>query len=472
MNVVRKVAKNTSILFVSQSMSYILVFLYTFFSARYLGPENFGILSFAIAFASIFGIFTDLGLSTLTVRNVSRELKQSNKYLNNVGIFRIIISGAAFFLVILIVNTLNYPEITKNVVYLIYFYVIFNNLSNLIYSIFQAHKKIEYQAVGQIINNVGIFFGVLLSIYLNLNVLGFGVIYLISAIIVFFYITIIYINKFNKPRPEFDWGFLKPLILEAIPLSISLIFLSLVFRVDTVILSIFKGEIAVGYYSAAYRLLEALLIIPTVFNTSIYPFVSEYFISKAHSLCFIYKKSFEYLFIISIPIAVGGFLLSDKVILLIYGAQYNTSITIFSILILVTPIIFLTYIYGFLYSAINKQDLFLKISGLCLLINVTLNLILIPKFSYIGAAVVTLLTEIVSFSLGFHYMSKLICPIRLKNIITKPLIASLIMALVIWKISNFIIIIGVAPFVYFLILFLLKTFDKEDFDLVKKILNK
>ena len=85
MNTVQRIAKNTGVLLISQIASYILGFFFIIYTARYLGAEGFDVLSFALAFTGIFGVFSDLGLSTLTVREVARDKTQASKYLGNIA---------------------------------------------------------------------------------------------------------------------------------------------------------------------------------------------------------------------------------------------------------------------------------------------------------------------------------------------------------------------------------------------------
>jgi len=86
MNTVQRIAKNTGVLLVSQIASYILGFFFVMYTARYLGAGGFGILSFALAFTGIFGVFSDLGLSTLTVREVARDKSLARKYFGNIAL--------------------------------------------------------------------------------------------------------------------------------------------------------------------------------------------------------------------------------------------------------------------------------------------------------------------------------------------------------------------------------------------------
>ena len=113
------------------------------YTARYLGAAGFGILSFALAFTGIFGVFSDLGLSTLTVREVARDKTLASKYLGNITVMKIILVIITFGLIAITINLLGYPEQTIKVVYLVALSVIFKAFSGMFYSISQAYEKME-----------------------------------------------------------------------------------------------------------------------------------------------------------------------------------------------------------------------------------------------------------------------------------------------------------------------------------------
>jgi len=95
MNTVQRIAKNTGVLLASQVVSYVIGFFFVMYTARYLGAEGFGILSFALAFTGIFGVFADLGLRQLTVREVARDKSLAGKYLGNIAAMKVILVTAA-----------------------------------------------------------------------------------------------------------------------------------------------------------------------------------------------------------------------------------------------------------------------------------------------------------------------------------------------------------------------------------------
>ncbi|MBM4241663.1 MAG: flippase [Euryarchaeota archaeon] len=470
MSTVRKLAKNTVVLIVSQISSYILAFFYTIYMARYLGAEGFGLLSTAIAFAGIFAVFTDLGLGLITIRDVARDKSLASKYLGNVAIIKTILAFFTFGLIVLVANIFSYPQQTLNIIYLIALNFIFSSFAYMFQSIYQAYEKMEYLSIAQILTSFLMFLGVFIAIYYKFSIIGFAFIYLIASLVVLAYSFIICIWKFALPKIEFDWSFWKYIILEALPISLASIFALVAFRVDTVILSLIKGNLAVGWYTASYRLMEALMFVPSMYAVAIYPIFSKFHITSKESLKLSYKKSFKYLSMIGLPIAVGTTLLADKIIGLIYPTGFTESILALQILIWTIPIIFLNYVLGASITSINQQRATIRITFICMSINVILNLILIPSFSYVAASFVTVITELTLFIFYFHLISKYIYKINIPRVIIKPIIASMIMGLFIYCVNlNLGAAILISTIIYFSALIFLKSFSKEDVYLFKQI---
>jgi len=472
MNTIQKIAKNMGVLFASQIIGYILAFFYTIFIARYLGVDGFGILSFAIAFTAILGIFADLGLSTLATRDLAKDKSLISKYIGNITLIKLILAVFTFGMIAIIINLLNYPPQIINVVYFIGLSVILGSFSQMFYSIFQAHEKMEYQSIGNILNNTLIFAGIFFGISRGFDVVGFAFIYLITSVIVLAYSIAICAWRFAPPTIKFDHGFWKVLIKQAIPLSLVIIFSTIYMRVDTVLLSFIQGNVAVGWYNAAYRLIDLLQFIPGVYTVAIFPVISNFHSSSKKNLELMYKLSFKYLFILGLPIAAITTVLADKIILLLYHSAYTESILALQILIWSIPFMFLAYMSAWMFISINKQNLLLKLTFVGVILNIILNLILIPHFSYIGASLVTVITEIIGLALSFYFLSKFICKIQIHKIVVKPAVASIILTLLILQLNmNLFWSLIIAIISYFTLLVLLKTFSREDFEIFRSIIK-
>ena len=127
------------------------------YSARYLGVEGFGTLSMALAFTGIFSVFMDLGLSTLTIREVARNKSLAKEYVSNITLIKIVLSLITLCLIFIIVHLISYNQQTINVIYFITIYTIFTAFSQLFYAVFQANEKMEYQSLGFVLNSFSSF---------------------------------------------------------------------------------------------------------------------------------------------------------------------------------------------------------------------------------------------------------------------------------------------------------------------------
>jgi len=478
MNKLQIIAKNIGILLLSQIITLILGFLYIIYIARYLGTSGFGILSFALAFTGIFVILVDLGLNMLTVREVSRDKSLAGKYLGNTITLKIILALFTLSLIFLVVNIVKYPQETVNVVYLIGFSLIFGSFSGIFNSIFQAYEKMEYQSYGQIINSFLMFAGVLIAIYLGLDLYAFASIYFIVSIIVLIYSFVICSWKFVLPKIEIDLNFWKLIILEALPFGLTSIFVLIYYYIDTVMISIIipNFNAIIGWYSAAYRIVMPLSFIPAIFFSSVFPVMANFYGTSEQSLNFAFEKSIKYMVIFGIPIATLITILANKIILLIYGESYFPSVIALQILIWTVPLIFIDSAFAYLFSSMNKQVTVAKIMAIVALFNILLNIILIPIYSYIGASFVTLASDLITLPLMMFVLSKtqFKVPFKILKDVTKVFIASIIMLipLIILNDLNIFIIILISSLVYVATFLSLKGLDDEDIKIIKNIIPK
>ncbi len=240
-------------------------------------------------------------------------------------------------------------------------------------------------------------------------------------------------------------------------------------------LSILQGNNAVGLYNAAYKIVTVLMFVQSVSNISVFPLMSKLFVISKISLKRLVEKYFKFMILISFPLGIGITLLAPNIILLIFGKQYENAIIALQILIWSGVFTFLYTAFAQLFLATGKQITLTKITGICMIENVLLNLILIPKFSYIGASFVTVVTEFTLFAFILIIANNMGYGIPLKQLrnIIKVIISSLLMGVFIYlfiKISIFILVPS-SIIIYLGILFLIKTFDSEDLQLIKKFIK-
>jgi O-antigen/teichoic acid export membrane protein len=484
MNTIQRIAKNTGILFASQVVRHLISFLYVIFIARHLGPLDFGILTFALAFTSIFGIVCDFGLQTLTTREVARDKTSALKYIINISWMKVILCTAAFGMIALTINLFGYPGRTVTVVYLLGLATAFSAFNTMFYSIFQAYEQMEYQSFGQILHSVSMFGGVVLAIKCNFSVTGFAALYLLASIVILAYNFAILRMKFSnllstwyKKATNVDWSFWKSTIKEALPFGLAITFMTIFYWIDSVMLSLMKGDIVVGWYNAAYRMVLALLFIPNSFIAAIYPVMSKFYKTSEDSLRLSFEKSFKYLTMLGLPIGVGTTLLAKRFVLLIFGTEYMNSILPLQILVWSSVFIFMSQPLGNLLNSINKQIIITKVTGVCVAVNVILNLILIPKYSLIGASIATVLTQLIGSLLIIIWASKAGYSVFKKKfacIMIIFLISSALMGIFIIYFQDLILLelVVLATVLYFTTLYVIGGISNDDYDLILKVVQR
>lgn len=478
MSTLKTLVKNTGVLFLSQMISYVLAFFYTLYSARYLGTSNFGIISFATAISGLFAIFTDLGLSTLTVREVARDKSKMAKYLGNHGMIKLILSVTTMILLILFVNNGSFDETTRYVVYLIGSSVIINAFSGVFTSMFGAYEQMEYQSIAEILNATIMFIGVLVCVFTKQSVIQVAMVYVIASVTVLLFNFTFCTKNYGLIRFQVDLKFWKYLIYHAFPLAITSIFALISFKMNTILLNMLTNSSVVGEYTAAFNLMQALIFIPTVFSTAIMPIFAKFYVNSPEKLEYSYQKSLKYLTMLSMPISMGTLVLSSKIIFFMYGSEYVNTIPILELIIWALPAIFLSYILGTSIASINKQHETIKATFICLLISTIGNYVLIGLFGGVGAALVTVINEVSMVIFYMYIMHKYGYTVGLKSIIIKPFIASLMMGIVIYLLNMALfpsIIIGMI--IYLIVTILIGVLDEEDKGIIKqlippKIINK
>ena len=473
MNTIKTIAKNIGVFGISKVITAILGFFLLIYIARYLGEVEFGKYSFAIAFTTLFVIFADFGISDLIVRELARNKDLTNKYLTNVSLLKLISSFLAFGVIALTINLMDYPQDTTYAVYFFGIYAILTSFAVTFRSIVQAFERMEYVAIVMIIGKIIHISLVLFVLVSGYRLIELAYVYIFAGIVDVTLSFSIVLIKIAKPKLTVDFSLWKRLIVGSIPFGLNVLFGTVFFGIDTVMLSVLKGDATVGIYSAAYTPLLALGVIPTVFIAAIYPVMSRYFISSKDSLETFTCLSSKYMTIIGFPIAMGCFIIADRFIALFYVDQYSASIIAFQILAFFIPLRFVSSITGTLLTAINRQGLRTVSVGLSALFNIFLNAVMIPYLSYIGASIATVLSETFLYFITIYFINKHYKGIELHKYFIKPLIASLVMGGFIsyFKSGSLLLLIILAGFVYFVMLFVLKTFTQEDKDILKQLVK-
>lgn len=483
-----KIAKNTSYFTVALVIQKLLSFAYFSYIAVQIGASNLGSYTFALSFTTIFAVLMDIGLSNVLVREVSKNPEKSQSYLNSVLSLKIPLAFFAYAVAIILIHVMPNTDLVRQLVYLAGFIMVIDSFTLTFYSFVRAHHNLQYESIGTVI------------FQLIIMVCGFTAVHftkdlriLILAIVAGSLFNLIYSALLIKTKlllkffAPVDKQLVKKILIFTFPFALAAIFTRVYGYLDTVLLHQLVDAKSVGYYSIAYKITFALQFIPLAFIASLYPAFSSayakatadkaYSLEGKRNLGKLFEKSFVYLGVIVLPIAFGVIALAQPLILKVYTEEFSASILPLQILISSLPFLFLNFPLGSLLNACDRQNRNTAHIGIVMVINAILNIILIPRFSYIGAAIASSVSTVIMFGLQL-YVAKQIISINYRYLILKFLAiisASIIMYLgVIYLLPylHFIYLIPIGSLIYFIILFLLKGFNKEDLIDVKQSFKK
>ncbi|AFV22941.1 polysaccharide biosynthesis protein [Methanolobus psychrophilus R15] len=419
MSTILKIARNSGYLLFGRVATKIISFLILLYIARYLGPEEFGTFSFAFAFIYFFGFIPDMGVHNVLVREISKKPEDASILIGNATILKVILSFVAFVLSLSTIYFLDYPSHIESTLYIASLGLLITSVSA--YGvIYETKLKMEYSVFFSIASRIFFLIAVYAGIYYNQS-LGYFVLASIVSDLIHNLLMYLFSKRFVVPSFKLNTALLKNIMLEALPIAVASVFTMIYFRIDVVMLQFMKSNIAVGYYSAAYRLTEALVFVPSVFMTSVFPLMSQYYKSSHTNFTQSYIRSFKYLLASGLFLAVLATTFAEWIISFMYGTEYNNSVTVLRILIWATAVMFINILLSFTYISSNNQKMIAKISAFAAFLNVIMNASLIPHYSYNGAAIATLLTEMIVMVFGIYWIYKNVINVPLTRELSYPL---------------------------------------------------
>lgn len=414
-----KYFKNTSWLFTEKILRLISAIVIGSLIARYLGPSDFGVLNYALSFVVIFTPLTTLGLENIMVRDLVQEKDKKETILGTAFGLRV---GGSFLLILTLLFVFQFITIEKHTS----FYIIIIAFSYC----FQSFDIINFFFQSKVLSKYAVFSGIfmliisafvkLFLIYSKATLVSFVYVILLDAILVaigliFFYFKIGQTIK----KWSFDFSIAKRLLSDSWPLLLSGIFVIMYMRIDQIMIKEMLGNEAVGNYVAAVKLSEAWYFVPVVIVSSLFPAILN---SKKINEKIYYnriQKLFNLLTRIAIVIAILVTFLSDWVIHFLYGVDYLEASMVLKVHIWSSVFVFFGVVSSKWFVIENMQKIAFLRTSIGLLINIIANLYFIQKYGIVGAAISTLLSQMMAtyiFDL-FHAKTRKIFIMKSKSML-------------------------------------------------------
>lgn len=460
-----RIIRNIFALFAGNVAVNLLSFVLMVFIARSLGDVGVGQYSFIFAFGSLILLLGNPGLEYIIVKEVPADKGLLATYGGNILSLKIVLAVLAVSVTVVLSLLVNK---TQSLIYSLLIVCViygFNAVGSTFSSILHANERMDLTSLAQVAERVvALGFGVIV-LYWARSVLYLVLVLLVSRVVreIFcFYFS----NRYFTPVLRRDWLIWKELFIKSIPFSLSIFFLYIYYRIDTVMLSLMVNDQVTGWYNAAYRLVDVVNYIPFLTVAAILPPMARSSKQDRELLRDIFNRSFRYLTILGMPIGVGMYLLSPRIIELVYGQGFGNAAFALRILIWGEILVFVNYLGGQFLNVVDKEKIYTTIIGITAGVNIILNLFLIPRYTYFGAAWATVACEIIVLCLIYYYIRGVLGNLTFLSTVWKQITASVVMGIIVVKCDElplwYVVPIGVAS--YFLVFSVLRGFHEHDKD--------
>lgn len=428
----KRLAKNSFVPLGTNLLNRGMDFALAMLMLRVLGPEGAGKYAFAVVIIGFVEIFSNFGLNLLLTREVSRRPEEGGRYLIGTTLLRLVLLLAALPLLGLFIlawqRWFGLATDTIAAILLLALALAPGSVAAALSSLFYAYEKMEYPAFITTVST-------LLKVFLGAGalLLGYGFVGLAGVSVVVNLAAALLLAtlawRVQRPSglavaPGLMWG----MIGLAYPLMLNHLLQTVFFKIDITLLQALQGATVVGWYSTAYKWVEPLPMITGFVTLALFPLMSRYAASDRGELKRIFTLALRSLLLLAAPLTVLTALLAEPLILILGGREFLPHGAIaLRVMIWFLPLSFINGVTQYLLIGLNRQK---AITGAFLLaagFNLAANLVFIPRYSYVAAAVITILSEVVLFLPFYRHVRAELGSLDWPAIVRQPLGAGLIM---------------------------------------------
>lgn len=444
---------------------------------RILGPADAGRYYLAIVIIGWFDIWINFGLNTLATREVARDRSLANRYLSNTMVLRgLLWLGAiplmgGFFALRGLTRPLDVP--TMWAIALFGIGLLPSNVSASFSAVFNAYEQMETPAS---VATVTTLFKVTLGAMALLaggGYVGLAAVSIIVNLITMVILYALFTRRMFRPRFECDLRFQRQMLGVSWPLMINLLLATLFFRVAVLLLEwLVPDPRVLGWYSTAYKYLDAVGLVPAFFTMAIFPLMSRYAATARGSLLRAYILASKLLIIFAIPMGVLISALSTQLIALLGGSQFlPQAALVLRVMIWYMPFGFINSVTQYVLIALDQQRFLTRAFAIGLTFNLVANILLIGRIGYIAAAYVAIASELALLIPFYIGIRRHLAPIPWVQVVWKPLVCAAPMGLLFWRLPSHqtLLALPIGLALYLAGLVWLKAFDAQERQAVARI---
>ncbi len=451
MSTLRRALGNSSIMLISQVLTWTSTLILTSALGSQLGGKGFGDLYLAMSFVSISGVLVDFGLHQHLVRSIARDRELASTYLSNAILIKLVLFSTAYAGTLLIIELLNYPAELQSVIAVYSLVLLFYGISGSLTAVYQASEHVLYPAIAGILEKMFIAAAAIFLLSQGYGVFSVALVYVATGMFTTFWL-LFFLRKVIRVRFALNLKMLRGLAAAGLPFLVYNVLSTVYYRLDIVLLSKLTDQSVVGWYGAAYRLFDTLSFLPGIVSGVVmFPILSRLSVQSRDNLRYATRKGLDVILILGIPICVGLFVLAEPIIELIYRREeFRNAVTPLRWLAVCLVLLYVNYMLTVVIWSLNKERKMVLCAGLAGVLNLGLNWTFIPAYGQVAAAGATVATELFVMCYVLAIMPKELLSVGTLVVFAKASVAAGTMALVLYLLAgqNLLLLIPVGAAVY------------------------
>jgi O-antigen/teichoic acid export membrane protein len=427
-------------------------FAFVFYVTRALGPALYGNFTAANAFVGIFAFLSDLGMSTVIVRDVAQDQTLATRYVSNAMVMKLLFALADIVLIAVVAQIIIAPSL-RSAVLAAAFALAPLAVSSTLQLVFQFSERFAYGAVLNVATATLSALLRVLVLVMGHRVLGLMLantgVTLLSTLVVAW---IVY-TRFLPRRLEIDLRFWPVLLRRAVPFMLLALLSTLYAGIDRQILYVLSGCghlrgnagcAPVGQYSAAYQILDVLtLVFATSANAAVVPMFTRVAAQSREALVRVVRSSVTLMLTFGVPVALFITCYAPEALHVLGGHKFVIAAPALAVLIWAFPCFLVLGMIGMALVALDRQAIITIAFVVTLIFNVVFNVLLIPHYSYMASSALTVASEIVNGVIMVAALRRLLGPLHLGAAVTKVGVITVVTAVVLWAVHGYSVVLGV-----------------------------
>lgn len=464
--------RNTAMVLTARVASRLLALVTVIATLNHLGAAPYGEFQTVVNYTALVAVIVDLGFNTLYVREGARHPGELSRYLNNVITSKAVLSlvGLGLLAVLLGLQGLGGVLVAG------FALMVLTSFSNLLRNTLYALQNLTYEAIAIVLEAAVLLGLVIVGIRSHQGVAYFLWAYAASyGFSCAYFAIVLTTRRLVTFSPQFEWPLVRRWFWSGLPFALTFVITTIYFKIDQPLLYALRPHLEAGWYGAAYKPFESILFVPQSMLAVVFPVMSVYYHQARERLQPTINLFFKSLVLLGWPLTVGTFVLAHGLNGVLH--LYPKSEPALQILALGIVFMFASNAFIAALNAIDRQVLFTWAAAASMVVNVGLNVVLIPFYGYIGAAWATVLTEVVLLSGAYLLVGRELYHAPLHRLAWKPVLAGLLMGAALWPLRGTtgwlvlpVVLLGAA--VYSAAAYLLRSLDPPELALARAALRR